>query len=89
MTFFSSMFINPDALIQEALGFLEDKTDPENLPKLRQIMNEATGLYEDGDLTSSEVDRLMKKALPYVREDERGEVERLYQSNRHLIRRFL
>ncbi|MCL2438343.1 MAG: hypothetical protein FWE26_05350 [Coriobacteriia bacterium] len=73
----------------QALDYLTERTEPQNLPAVKRLLNEAVDKYEDGELNDATVGSLVQQLLPLVRPEARDEVEQLFKENRRLISSFL
>jgi len=78
-----------DRAFEQALEYLTERTEPENMPAVKRLLNEAMDKYEDGELTDAEAKRLVDKLLPLVKPEARDEIQQMFNTNFALISRYL
>jgi vacuolar-type H+-ATPase subunit E/Vma4 len=78
-----------DKAFDQASEYLSDRTEPANMPAVTRLLNEAMDKYEDGELSTAAAESLVKKLLPLVKPEARGEIESMFNNNLALISRYL
>ncbi|MCL2403406.1 MAG: hypothetical protein FWC86_04160 [Coriobacteriia bacterium] len=72
-----------------ALSYLSERVDAEDMPAVTKLLNEAMDAYDDGELNDVKVEALVNQLLPLVRPESQSEVRQLFESNRRLISSYL
>ena len=78
-----------DRAFEQALEYLDERTEPENMPAVKNLLNEAMDKYEDGELNDAEAKRLVDKLLPLVKPEARSEIQQMFNNNLSLISKYL
>ncbi|MCL2526070.1 MAG: hypothetical protein FWE46_03345 [Coriobacteriia bacterium] len=72
-----------------AYDYLADRTDAENMPAVSKLLNDAMMKYEDGELTSAAASDMVRQLLPLVRDEDRPELEKMFNDNQGVIKKYL